>query len=155
MRFRVNAFVTQTMIKETWLPSRCLAMDGRSDSDIIQLSAARHSILTLPLSGCYICYIRSMQLGHFGGVRRTWTNCNNEVLNYWISLPGAFFSSLCPFSTVIKFYAVFFHWSNILISNRIQGERYTVVRTPGFIKSVRTDGSFCSFPVSESNANFT
>jgi hypothetical protein len=26
--------VTQTMIQETWLRSRCLAMDGRSDSDI-------------------------------------------------------------------------------------------------------------------------
>jgi hypothetical protein len=26
--------VTQTMNQETWLPSRCLAMDGRSDSDI-------------------------------------------------------------------------------------------------------------------------
>jgi hypothetical protein len=37
MRCRVNAFVTQTMIQETWLPSRCLAMEGRSDSDIIRL----------------------------------------------------------------------------------------------------------------------
>jgi hypothetical protein len=26
--------VTQKMIQEIWLPSRCLAMDGRSDSDI-------------------------------------------------------------------------------------------------------------------------
>jgi hypothetical protein len=34
MRCRVNVFVTQTIIQETWLPSRCLAMDGRSDSDI-------------------------------------------------------------------------------------------------------------------------
>jgi hypothetical protein len=37
MRCRVNAFVTQKMIQETWLLSRCLAVDGRSDSDIIQL----------------------------------------------------------------------------------------------------------------------
>jgi hypothetical protein len=39
MRCRVNAFtvVTQTTIRETWLPSSCLAMDGRSDSDIIWL----------------------------------------------------------------------------------------------------------------------
>jgi hypothetical protein len=38
MRFRVNVFVTQTMIQKTWLPSRCLAMDGRSDSDISAFS---------------------------------------------------------------------------------------------------------------------
>jgi hypothetical protein len=37
MRCRVNAFVIQTMIQETWLPSRCLAMDGLSDSDTIRL----------------------------------------------------------------------------------------------------------------------
>jgi hypothetical protein len=37
MRCHVNAFVTQTMIQETWLPMRCLATDGRSDSDIIRL----------------------------------------------------------------------------------------------------------------------
>jgi hypothetical protein len=30
----VNVFVIQTMIQETWLQSRCLAMDVRSDSDI-------------------------------------------------------------------------------------------------------------------------
>jgi hypothetical protein len=36
MRCRVNEFVTQTMIQETCLPSRCPAMDGRSDSDIIR-----------------------------------------------------------------------------------------------------------------------
>jgi hypothetical protein len=34
MRWRVNVFVTQTMIQETWLPNRCLTMGGRSDSDI-------------------------------------------------------------------------------------------------------------------------
>jgi hypothetical protein len=34
MHCRVNVFVAQTMIQETWLPSRCLAMDGLSDSDI-------------------------------------------------------------------------------------------------------------------------
>jgi hypothetical protein len=34
MRCRVNVFVTQTMIEETWLRSCCLAMEGRSDSDI-------------------------------------------------------------------------------------------------------------------------
>jgi hypothetical protein len=34
MRCHVNVFVTQTIIQETWLPSRFLAMDGRSDSDI-------------------------------------------------------------------------------------------------------------------------
>jgi hypothetical protein len=37
MRFRVIVFVTQTVIQETWLLSRCLAMDGCYDSDIIQL----------------------------------------------------------------------------------------------------------------------
>jgi hypothetical protein len=45
MRCRVNVFVTQTMIQETWLPSRCLAMDGRSDSDIPAPSGTPQYIL--------------------------------------------------------------------------------------------------------------
>jgi hypothetical protein len=34
---RTYLIVTQTMIQETWLPSRCLAMDSCFDSDIIWL----------------------------------------------------------------------------------------------------------------------
>jgi hypothetical protein len=37
MHCRVNVFITQTMIQETWLLRRCLAMVGRSDSDVIRL----------------------------------------------------------------------------------------------------------------------
>jgi hypothetical protein len=49
MRCRVNVFVTYTMIQETWLQSRCLEMDGRSNSDIIRLLAARNNISPFPL----------------------------------------------------------------------------------------------------------
>jgi hypothetical protein len=37
--------VTLTMIQETWLPSRCLAMDGRSNSDIPAFSGTSHCSL--------------------------------------------------------------------------------------------------------------
>jgi hypothetical protein len=47
MRCRVNVFVTQTMIQETWLPSRCLAMGGRSDSDIPAFSGTPQYIYTV------------------------------------------------------------------------------------------------------------
>jgi hypothetical protein len=38
MRCRVDVFVTQTMIQETWLPSRFLANAYRSNSDILAIS---------------------------------------------------------------------------------------------------------------------
>jgi hypothetical protein len=43
----MNVFVTQTMIQETWLPSRCLAMDGRPDSDIPAFSGTPHYFMAV------------------------------------------------------------------------------------------------------------
>jgi hypothetical protein len=48
MRCRGNVFVTQTMIQETWLPSRCPAMDGRSDSDIPAFSGTPQYFIQVP-----------------------------------------------------------------------------------------------------------
>jgi hypothetical protein len=50
------------MIEKTWLQSRCLEMDGRSDSDIIRLLAARHimthSWLVEPLKNVVITFFK-------------------------------------------------------------------------------------------------
>jgi hypothetical protein len=47
----VDVFVTQTMIQETWLPSRCLAMDGRSDSNIPVFSRTSQYYFVIHISG--------------------------------------------------------------------------------------------------------
>jgi hypothetical protein len=48
MLCRVNVFVTQTMIQKTCLPSRCLAMDSRSDSGIPAFSGTPQYNITCP-----------------------------------------------------------------------------------------------------------
>jgi hypothetical protein len=43
--FRVNAFVTQTMIQVTWLPSLYLEINGLSTSDIPAFNGTPHCSL--------------------------------------------------------------------------------------------------------------